>query len=89
HPIPPARGVTWYENSGRTNEILANLYRAQMNSESRVIRMKVWYGSPTVKSYYQFDSTDVLNQLIESTHYPIKETEWFTVFAPKEKSPRS
>ncbi len=89
HPIPPARGVTWYENSGRTNEILANLYRAQMNPESRVIRMKVWYGSPTVKSYYQFDSTDVLNQLIESTHYPIKETEWFTVFAPKEKSPRS
>ena len=82
NPVPPAKGVVWYENSGRTNEILAGLYKEQMNPDSRVIRMKVWYASPTVKSTHHFDAKDPLNQLIESTHHVIQETQWFTVFAP-------
>ena len=89
NPVPPAKGVTWYANSGKTNSILADLYRTQMNPESRVIRMKVWYGTPTVKTIHHFEAGDALNNLIESTHHPIQETEWFTVFAPNTPSPKS
>jgi len=42
----------------------------------------VWYASPTLKSTHHFDAKDPLNQLIESTHHVIQETQWFTVFAP-------
>jgi hypothetical protein len=80
--IPPARGVTWYQNSGRANEILKSLYETQINPDSRVIRMKIWYGSPTMQTLHGFDPKDPLNHLIEQTHHPIKETDWFTVFAP-------
>jgi hypothetical protein len=89
NPVPPAKGVIWYENSGRTNEILADLYKGQMNPEARVIRMKQWYASPTVKTIYQFHAEDPLNKLIESTHHVIQETEWFTVFAPNPTPSRS
>lgn len=85
--VPPAKGVTWYQNSGRTNEILADLYAKQINPESRVIRMKLWYGTPKMKTYYSFDPNDPLTQLLESTHHPVKDTEWFTVFAPNSVAP--
>lgn len=88
-PVPPAQGVTWYQNSGRTNQILAELYKKQINPQSRVIRMKVWYLSPTVKTVHHFEPGDILNDLIESTHHPIQETDWFTVFAPNLNSPRN
>jgi hypothetical protein len=85
--VPPAKGVTWYQNSGRTNEILADLYRKQINPDARVVRMKLWYGTPTMKNYYSFDPNDPLTQLLETTHHPVKETDWFTVFAPNRTSP--
>lgn len=85
--VPPAKGVTWYQNSGRTNDILADLYKQQMNPQSRVVRMKLWYGTPQMKTYHSFDAEDPLNKLIETTHHPVKDTEWFTVFAPNDSVP--
>jgi hypothetical protein len=49
--------------------------------------MKLWYGTPTMKNYYSFDPNDPLTQLLETTHHPVKETDWFTVFAPNRTSP--
>ena len=83
--MPPAKGVTWYQNSGRTNEILAGLYEKQMNPKSRVIRMKIGHGAPIENPTKTFNPNDPLNRLIESTHTPIKDTEWYTLFAPKEE----
>ncbi len=80
--IPPARGVTWYQHSGRTNKILAGLYQKQIAPQALVVRMKVGHGAPFNKPTSFFDSKDPLNHLIESTHSPIKDTDWFTVFSP-------
>lgn len=82
-PVPPAKGVTWYQNSGRTNEILAKLYKKQINPQSRVVRMKIGHGAPIEKPTQRFDSKDPLNELIETTHVPVKDTPWYTLFAPK------
>jgi len=86
-PIPPAKGVTWYQNSGKTNEILASLYAKQINPNSRVVRMKIGHGSPIEKPNRIFDPKDPLNHLIEKTHRPIKDTPWYTLFAPITASP--
>lgn len=83
--MPPAKGLIWYGNAGKTNEILAGMYQNQMNPESRVLRMKRYYFNPEMKPFHIFDPKDPLNNLIETTHQSIKETEWFTLFAPKQK----
>lgn len=83
--MPPAKGVIWYQNSGKMNEILARMYQTQMNPESRVLRMKRYYFTPEMKPFYIFDPKDPLNNLIETTHQSIKDAEWFTLFAPKQK----
>ena len=83
--MPPAKGLIWYGNAGKTNEILAGMYQNQMNPESRVLRMKRYYFNPEMKPFHIFDPKDPLNNLIETTHQSIKDTEWFTLFAPKQK----
>ena len=83
--MAPAKGIIWYQNSGKTNEILAGMYQNQMNPESRVLRMKRYYFNPEMKPFHIFDPKDPLNNLIETTHQSIKDTEWFTLFAPKQK----
>ncbi len=81
--MPPARGTTWYENSGLTNSILAALYKSQLNPGSRVLRMKTYYGTPTMKSYPSFSKEDPLNGFVETTHEVELETDWFTLWKPR------
>jgi len=81
--MPPARGTTWYENSGRTNEIISNLYRSEMNGGSRVLRMKIYYFTPQLKRIPTFSKEDPLNGLIETTHQVELETQWFTLWKPR------
>ena len=82
--ISPASGLLWYQNpKGGVDSYLARAYRNEMSPKSRILRMKVWYSTPRLKTENIFDPDSPINKIIASHHYPISDNEWFTLYAPR------
>jgi hypothetical protein len=85
--VSPASGLLWYQNpKGGVDSYLAKAYKKEMTSESRILRMKVWYATPALKLENIFNPNSPINKIIDTDHFPITDNQWFTLYAPSDQS---